>query len=397
MTLVQRSARCVGIAWDLASRDPAEIGLMESWVRSGGVKDFESGVDSELETNGHSEDATCGTEENDLVNDSANDLHDCSDSSIDLAVKRLDEAKVQRGLAIAAEVIGRLQLATTTTEDAAIRIGDQVSSLFSLAQEVNESATRSLANVVGNESEQNQQDDRSLIDEAELTVVDLIHSQKVNLTSFIDVTEQFVDAQKASSGGSSDAVLDVRDCVRRIDKIVLSSEVLALNVQIESVRLGENGRAFSVLGQQMSDFSKQIHHANQAIQQAVVTLSECIRQTKSQSEDMGTRLGAFAVEMDSKMDHLEDRTNVLSGTLHQTLTEITQSNAKMMSHSQSALSALQFQDPLSQDLRRSVHEIQKVQSLIEFGGFEDTRLSDIDPAIGNDGTAEREAGLVELF
>lgn len=403
-SLARRMARCVGLAWDLVSRDHAEIALMEQWVRSGGFRDtqnnLEWGTFPAQTTN-----ETAAVEFDAVEIKPVDDLAESVPAVLDIPPEPLnglkdtakDDAKVQRGLTIATEVIGRLQMATETTEVAALEIGNQVSSLLSLAQAVNESATRSLANVVGHDAVAIESGSDSSMVESEPTVVELIYGQKTNLSAFIDATEQFVHAQETTSRGSTHAVLDVRDCVRRIDKIVLSSEVLALNVQIESVRLGEDGKAFSVLGQQMSDFSRQIHEANQAIQKAVGTLAETIGQTTSQSEEMGGRLAAFSSEMDRKMDDLEDRTNGLSDTLHQTLTEITTSNDKMMSCSRSALSALQFQDPLSQDLLRSVHEIRKIQSLIEVGDFEDTRLADIDPSIGNDGAAEREAGVVELF
>lgn len=386
MTLPRRLARCARLAWDLANRDQSEIDLIEESVRSGGS--FELIRDTSNQC-----DRIDPIKEPSVLEEVAEAIEETPDTSI----LKIDDAKIQRGVVIASEVIGRLRLATTTTEAAAIDIGTQVSSLFTLAQEINQSASRSLSNVVGDNSIASEEDARSASEELELSVIDLIYSQKQNLSAFVDTTEQFVDSQKQSLRNSSEAVFDVRDCVRRIDKIVLSSEVLALNVQIESVRLGEHGKAFSVLGEQMSDFSKQIHQANQAIQKAAVVLSEAIHKTQSQFDEMGNRVGVFSGEMARKMSHLESRTNELSTTLHQTLTDITQSNNQMMTYSRLALSALQFQDPLSQDLLRSAHEIQKLRSLIQIGDFDDTKLADIDPSIGNDGTTEREAGYVDFF
>lgn len=311
---------------------------------------------------------------------------------------RLNKELVERGQSLADIVISKLRRGLSSTEEAALEIGEQVSSLFSIAQAVRESATRTFANVLGNRSETGTLD-RPLSTEinAENSVVEMIHAQKEDIILFSGATRKFVHQQQEMSRCSSEAVFEVLDCVRKISKIVLSSEVLALNVQIESVRLGESGRAFTVLGEQMSDFSFQIHEANLAIQKSVNLLADLIKQSNEQSREMGNRVGEFSIVVESRIEGLESKTNDLTETLHETLRELTASNDRMMSHSRAALSALQYQDPHSQDLARMIYEIEKIRSLITCGDLDETQNACLDPRIGREARHDREAGLVEFF
>ncbi len=67
------------------------------------------------------------------------------------------------------------------------------------------------------------------------------------------------------------------------------------------------------------------------------------------------------------MQHTESQTR----SLHVTLDGATGRNQELIKCSQTALSELQFQYPLSQSLRQTEIEVNKLQRLIETGSYEE--------------------------
>ena len=112
---------------------------------------------------------------------------------------------------------------------------------------------------------------------------------------------------------------------------------------------------------------------------------------------MRCQIEQFAGPLDIQLQHVHARTAEMSDMVKETLDIITGSNEDLIRTSQNALSDLGFQDPLSQDLMRSVHEIHKLQQLLDYNEFDDTSLADIDPTIGTGEIHEQEADVVTLF
>lgn len=112
---------------------------------------------------------------------------------------------------------------------------------------------------------------------------------------------------------------------------------------------------------------------------------------------MEDKLTSFSEALGSQLEAVEQRTQGLTASLDSALHRITSSNNEMMVCSQKALSELQFQEPMSQDLLRTEHDVRKLSTLIKTGTCEDVSLADLDPSVGNGVSRECETGLVDLF
>ncbi|TWU04073.1 methyl-accepting chemotaxis protein [Neorhodopirellula pilleata] len=295
------------------------------------------------------------------------------------------------GKRISERVTNSLTKARQTTEQAVVSVGNHISSLFDLANENNVAATGSLCRVIGGGASINCSID------TDDSIAELLENQRRSIDLFVQKTQQFCMHHERMAADSLASFEEMKKSIAKIEKIAKNSHVLAINAQIESARLGDKGQAMSVVGSQMGTFSDEIQTVNENIKQSVCVVDKAMQQFREGASDMKNELDSFSSQVMNEVGKVETRSREISDSLARTLDEITSSNEKLMTHSQIALSELQFQDPLSQDLMRTAYDIQKLQSLIETGLCDDTDLADIDPAVGHDGTLERESGEVELF
>ena len=304
-----------------------------------------------------------------------------------------DESLTDEAIEIGREISGRvcrsLQDAREKTEDAVMAVCDHVTKLVAIARQGNEEAQGTLHTIVGTGGSSRFDDETS--------IAEVVHTQAESVNSFVADTREFFNQQITIGDAASKSCQEMQLCVAQVVKLVFSSEILAYNIQIESARLGDDGRAFSVLGDEMVRFSSKVRDANIAIQASLQLVTETMRQFQEQSKAMDVRLDEFTEQLRRKMDDVQMRTSKLTDSLHSTLERITHRNQAVIACSNDALSELQFQDPLAQSLMRTEMEVERLKLLIETGTCDSLEYSELNPCIGNDGSQDRQPGIVDLF
>ncbi len=294
------------------------------------------------------------------------------------------------GREISGRICRSLQDAREKTEDAVMAVCDQVTQLVEIARQGNEEAQSTLLAIVGSGT-----DNKNVANG--ISIAEVVHTQAESVNGFVTDTREFFNQQIATGDAAAMSCEEMQSCIAQVVKLVFSSEILAYNIQIESARLGDSGRAFSVLGDEMVRFSSQVREANIAIQSSLKLVTETMRQSQMQSRAMDTRLDTFTEQLRQKMDDVQLRTSKLTDSLHLTLERITNRNRKVIACSQEALSELQFQDPLAQSLRRTERDVHRLGSLIENGTCDSRAFSEFNARTGNDCDHDREPGFVDLF
>ncbi|MDX1930394.1 MAG: hypothetical protein SFV81_27970 [Pirellulaceae bacterium] len=322
---------------------------------------------------------------------------DCMDTVADESAIIPESADLEATIAVAEigrEISGRicrsLRDARAKTEDAVIAVCDHVAKLVEIARQGNEEAEHTLHTIVGPGA-------GARIGAGDTSIAEVVHTQAESVNSFVADTREFFNQQIAIGDAASKSCQEMQLCVAQVVKLVFSSEILAYNIQIESARLGDDGRAFSVLGDEMVRFSSKVRDANIAIQSSLKLVTETMRQFQDQSKAMDLRLDAFTEQLRRKMCDVQMRTSKLTDSLHLTLERITHRNQEVIACSQDALSELQFQDPLAQNLMRTEMEVERLTDLIAAGTCDSIAYSELNPSIGNDGSQDREPGIVDLF
>ncbi len=285
-----------------------------------------------------------------------------------------------------------LNSASEVTEKAALSIGSNVSRLFEIASQDNQLASETLVSIVGDSH-----DDSDMVSPRGQLLSEVILEQEQSTERFVTHAQQFFEAQSQAATNVRDACVAMRECVAKVDQLVFSSELLSFNIRCEAVRLGNDGSPFAVLAEEMVRFSQAIKTANLAINQSLGSLSERMNAYYDDSQIMKKQIDTFADDLGQQIRRVQEKTQQLTETFETTLQHISASNGNLMRASQNALSELQFQDPLVQDLRRTLHETYKLRQLITSGSAEDTHLADIDPTVGSGQALDQEPGIVALF
>ncbi len=286
-------------------------------------------------------------------------------------------------------IIQSLTNARETSEQAALTIGHHVSTLFDIARDDNEMSMEVLNRVLGCADHDSEQPNEQLSS--------IVNSQETCVNNFIQETRSFFERQYDLTLDVHDACADMKQCVSRINQLVFSSELLAFNVRVEALRLGDKGSTFAVLAEEMVKFSQAIKAINLDIQRSLTEVADRIGVCHNQTSTMKGNLVTFADDLSQQMTEVKSRTHELTESLSTTLSHISKSNQILMKASQEALSALQFQDPMSQDMRRTAHEVYKLKLLFENGYCEDTNAADIDPAVARAKTPAPQSGTVNWF
>jgi hypothetical protein len=299
-----------------------------------------------------------------------------------------DEGIITIGERISSRVVESMQGIRSTTESAVLAIGEQLNQIVRVATQDNDAVRTMLGG--------DQYSDASG-QKADLTITTAIETQLQTVGRFIGESREFFKQQLAFAQAAGDACDKIAACASGVTELMTMSHLLALNMQIESARLGTEGRPISAIGEEMKEFSVQVRKSNEAIKTALRTLTDSIPRIHATTAEMDERTANFSDELSSQMADVKGHTTRLADSLQSLMQRAEQRNSAVVQASLATLSELQFQDPMSQKLQQAAFDVEKLQQLIVARECEDVCLADIDPANGNDGTLIREAGEIELF
>lgn len=299
------------------------------------------------------------------------------------------EQAVAFGDMIAGRVITSLVGIRSATEGAVLKIGNLLHRMVETATQDNQDVQATIESVMGSGNTSSQESSDS--------ITDVIRHQSNSVSDFVNETNDFFAQQKEFVNSASNACDEIDSCATSVSNLMSKSSLLALNMQIESVRLGAEGRSFCVIAEEMKSFAAEVRSANENIKLALESLTEAVPKIKQQTVDMSGRVEEFSDLHKTQLQAVESKTQSLAESLEKTLEKAKSTNSMILACSQDTLSQLQFQDPMAQTLQRVEFDITKLQKLISSVHCSDVSLADIDPTVGRDGSVERETGEVDLF
>ena len=294
-------------------------------------------------------------------------------------------------------IIADMERMRQSTEEAALKIGDLLVSIVDTATSGNNELRNSLRRFVRSKDEETLGGDDELSDQSR-TIAESIEHQSQQIAEMIAGIQQCFERQMMLARSATSASQKIIETAQQTSRLMTRSKLLAFNVQIEASRLGgEGGRSISVLGEEMKLFSEDVENANQVIAEAISEFVEEMPKLESETVAIGDRLKEFSLRFETEMDDVRRETQSITELLQNILDDTEARNNAILRFSQETLSNLQFQDPVSQGLRRAEHDIKKLVALMENRSVIDDSLADIQDDVGNDGTADQEAGEVMLF
>lgn len=181
---------------------------------------------------------------------------------------------------------------------------------------------------------------RSCIDSSQ----ELLQHQLEAVQEYSGLTEESVLRHRSAVEQATLDTAQVAQASERVGKLAQQANMLSLNAHIEAVHAGEGSAAFVVIASEMQGLSEAIQETTRRVAKSVSSLATSLEELQGQASMIERTNGQFC-----------DRIRDLSGRAVSQLGNGEESEGPMHEIVQTAyqaLSHLQFQDPMIQDLRR---------------------------------------------
>jgi len=246
-------------------------------------------------------------------------------------VRRVDEALVMAEIAQGSQrVAGRVEELKALSERETLACGNVLSSIVD--------------NV------------RELITETDRTVAAAKARSDAATARFIEGMQQDAATQQAAVKEVLGLADGVEEAIRSINGLTQYSNLLAINARIEAARLGEQGRGFAVIAQHMRDLSQTIRESADKVSAAIGAVRQGLPPVGARASSMHERTRGFVQEVGAQAKPGSAAAD--SGSAHSARLDA------VIELSNQALSHLQFQDPLVQDLSSIERDVALVENRV---------------------------------
>lgn len=214
------------------------------------------------------------------------------------------------------------------------RVAGRVAELTSLSERETLACGNVLSSIVDNV--------RDLIAETDRTVAAAKARSDAATSRFIEGMQEDARAQEAAVKEVLRLADGVEESIQAINGLTHYSNLLAINARIEAARIGEQGRGFAVIAQHMRDLSVTIRESADKVSAAMDAVRQGLPPVGVRATSMHDRTRSFVdvvAEQVGSASLQSDSNSMHSGRLDM-----------VMELSNKALSHLQFQDSLAQNL-----------------------------------------------
>jgi methyl-accepting chemotaxis protein len=171
---------------------------------------------------------------------------------------------------------------------------------------------------------------------------------------------------------------DVQGILSEIGAIAKQTNLLALNAAIEAARAGEAGRGFAVVADEVRDLSARTTQFSQQINTLMQGMQVSVKQTETAIQGMASQDMTFALESKQQVETIIHTLEEQDGRRVKALADLGGSASAVDALVGKAITAMQFQDMVSQLLGHVLRRIEALNGVV-------TELS------GLGGTLAREA------
>jgi methyl-accepting chemotaxis protein len=230
-------------------------------------------------------------------------------------------------------------------------------------------------------------DVRELIGETERTVAATRARSTETTSRFIGEVQQDMHAQETAVDEVLVLTNGIEESIKAIDGLSQFSNILAINARIEAARLGDSGRGFAVIAEQMRELSKTIQNTAGKVTSTIDAVRTGLPQVRERALSMQGRTRSFidAVSAQVNSGSLQTGSATGEGRLD-----------AVIRLSNEALSHLQIQDALAQQLDSIDRDFGTVEGRVRrvLDGEVLAEIEPEEPVGGGDGPAP---GKVTLF
>jgi methyl-accepting chemotaxis protein len=274
---------------------------------------------------------------------------------------RIDPTKLRRGsLAITEfreKLVKRVRMINETTANEVRETAHFLNTIVELARTYVADSQRALSRLQG---------------EGNDSIGQLLHKQTEFLRRHASEMAERAAVQDERARQAAKAAKNIADLAASIERLAGEARLLAVNARIESSRLGAQSAGFEVLASEMQRLSDEVASTNERVGELAGRLGQDLPWIAQHARDFRRAMEEFSNIASMQLDETERGVTELR-------TQVTRASKQggaviedILRSSQAALSHLQFQDVVAQELRLLDGQARQAQ-------LEALRVLDADP------------------
>ena len=178
---------------------------------------------------------------------------------------------------------------------------------------------------------------------------------------------------------------DVQGILSEIGSIAKQTNLLALNAAIEAARAGEAGRGFAVVADEVRDLSARTTQFSQQINGLMQGMQGSVQQTEDAIQRMASQDMTFALESKQRVEEIILTMEAQNRTRIEAVGQLGSAAQEMEGRVNVAITALQFQDMVSQLIGHVRKRVEALDGVVRhLGGLGDALRLD---AVSSDARA----------
>jgi methyl-accepting chemotaxis protein len=282
----------------------------------------------------------------------------------------------------------QLRRVTDVLRSLRTKLGQRVSQVNQLAGDELAAAANFMQEVVDRSSAYAQENQRSfarLEGKGAGGVGSLIGTQASQLRDEVRSMAGRAAQQDERARQAAAAAKSIADLAQAIERLASEARLLAVNARIESSRLGAQSAGFEVLASEMQRLSDEVAGTNERVSELAARLGTDLPSIAQHARDLRSAMESFAVSASDRLQETETGVTALKQELDQLSRASNIAMEDILKASRGALSHLQFQDVVAQELRRFDARVQEAQvEIAQTMGADANELAEIPPASGGE-------------
>ena len=224
-----------------------------------------------------------------------------------------------------------------------------------------------IVNHARSQVQETQQQLAALSDDADHgpSLLESIQAQATTVRRFVDRLTVDIAQQSRTATLAVQSVERIAEVGAKMDGVARETRVVAFNAALEAVRLGEQGRPMQVIATELRRLNGEVQELNGIVTAMTADLRSVLPNVDEIAREIAIATQRFATQASTQSEHIATQSTALRQTVTDLLATGDSRLQVIVDAAYEALSQLQFQDPVQQDLELIETDLDKAIAFTE--------------------------------